>query len=60
MTGKKMISFDRPRLNNLKKAYSAAQTEGKGKDDTFVFDGDTYVLGYAKYVIEYLDDQLPK
>lgn len=27
------------------------------KDDTFTFDGNEYVLGYAKYLIEYLEMQ---
>lgn len=42
-------------LNRFKIAYEKA---GKEKLDQFVFDGNTYVVGYAKYLIQYLESQL--
>ena len=29
----------------------------KTKDDTFMFDGNEFLVGYAKYLIEYLEMQ---
>jgi len=36
-----MVSFDRPKLERLKKAKAKAEKEGR---DTFIFDGDEYVV----------------
>jgi hypothetical protein len=47
------ISWTRPMLTRFKAAYKAATT------DTFTFDGHEFVRGYAKYLIEYLEGNLP-
>lgn len=52
----KMISWDRPMLERLKKAYDVARVTAK---DTFMFEGNEFVIGYAKYLIEYLETKLP-
>ena len=44
-----MINFNREKLNKLKKAYAAC------KDETFVFEGQHLLKGYAKYMIQYLE-----
>jgi hypothetical protein len=33
--------------------------DGRPMDTTFVFDGNQFVLGYAKYVCQYLNRQTP-
>jgi hypothetical protein len=51
------INWDRPMLERFKLAY--AQHENK-HGDTFMFEGHEFVIGYAKYLIEFLETQLPK
>lgn len=51
------IDWTRPMLERYKKAYSEAVVHG---DDNFDFDSHTYYVGYAKYLIEYLDARLTK
>lgn len=51
----KEIIFDRPKLKRLKKAYDQAVKENK---TSFMFEGNELVVGYAKYLIEYLDSSL--
>jgi len=48
------ITFDRPKLERLKKAYAKVKSD----DIIFTFDGRDYLGGYAKYVIAYLETQL--
>jgi hypothetical protein len=45
----KTVSFDKPTLRKFKKVYNQAL------GDAFVFEGNLYVKGYAKYLIEYLE-----
>ena len=52
---RKMLSFDRPRLERLKRAYQEALETGK---DTFWFDEREILVTYAKYLIEYLETSL--
>jgi len=42
-------------LPKLKAAYQRAVDEGR---DTFFFEGNEYVVGYAKYLIEYVEPRL--
>lgn len=51
-----MVSFDREKLERLKVSYGEAV---RLNADSFRFDGNEYIVGYAKYLIEYLDSQLP-
>ena len=52
-----MISWDLPKLRRFKVAY--ARADGLyGKDSTFDFDGNKFVVSYAKYLIEYLEQKL--
>jgi hypothetical protein len=39
----------------LRKAFNTAV---KAQQDTFVFEGNTFVTNYAKYLLEHLDNQL--
>lgn len=54
MTDRKMIEWTRPKYKALGRAYNAAVTAGL---ITFTFDGDEYVTGYAKYLLEYLKEK---
>jgi hypothetical protein len=48
-----MVDFDRPKLARLKKKMSESD------EDVFEFEGQQYVRGYAKYLVQYLESQLP-
>lgn len=50
----KTVSFDALKLKRLKQALASAPGDSHA---TFTFDGDAYVKGYAKYLIEYLEGQ---
>ena len=52
------VSWTRPMLERFKKAYEkSTKTEGA---DVFMFEGNEFVEGFAKYLIEHLDRRLPK
>jgi hypothetical protein len=60
------VNFDPSKLSAFKKAYHKANNKylKTMKDlsvvqacDTFDFEGCEYLLGYAKYVIEYLENK---
>lgn len=55
MNERKMVSFDIPKLEALEAAYKLAVSKERNE---FVFDGDAYLVDYAKYLIEYLKGQL--
>jgi len=57
MSDKVTISWDRAKLERFKQAYKKAVD---ARSDTFTFDGHDFVVGYAKYLIEYLEGRLPK
>jgi hypothetical protein len=48
-----MISWTPERLQRFKKAYAKAV---EANVETFKFDEKEFVVGYAKYLIEYLDN----
>jgi hypothetical protein len=52
------VEFTLPKLRRLRKALKRAKAEGKGRQDTFMFDGNEYVVGYAEYLVEYLNMKL--
>lgn len=52
-----MVNFNREKLRQFKKIYLAAVED---KKEIFIFDGEEYVTGYAKYVIEYLENKFKK
>lgn len=49
------VMWDRPKLEELKKARTAAVEKGL---ETFEFEGHEIVVTYARYLIEYLDHRL--
>lgn len=51
------MEFDRPKLKRLIKARDEAEKAGEKQ---FTFEGHEVDVGYAKYLIEYLDQRLPK
>lgn len=53
---RKMVSFTLHDARRFKFTYEYV-SKFWTKDDTFTFDGNEYVLGYAKYLIEYLEMQ---
>lgn len=54
------VSFDRNDLKALKKLYNTAIEAKKTKNDIIVFRGDKYILGYAKYLIQHLENVFNK
>jgi hypothetical protein len=52
-----MITFTPEKLQLFKAAYQLAVD---AHVDTFRFDDKEFVVGYAKYLIEYLDGELDK
>lgn len=55
MTG--VISWDVDKLKRFKRAYARALED---KLEVFAFEGHDFVPGYAKYLIEYLEDMMRK
>ena len=53
--GNKEITFDKELLEEFKIAYNKAL---KQSQDTFVFYDNEFVIGYAKYLIQYLEQIL--
>lgn len=53
----KMVEFTAEKLARLKMAYKKAVAD---KVEAFTFEGDEWVVGYAKYAIEYLDGLFAK
>lgn len=53
--GRKLIAWTAQRRDGLRRAYKRAITEGKKCDGSFLFEDDWYNVGYAKYLLEYLD-----
>jgi len=52
-----IVNFNREKLGQFKKIYLAAVED---KKETFIFDGEEYLTGYAKYVVEYLEMKFKK
>jgi hypothetical protein len=56
MAKDKVITWNRPKLDRFKDEYKKANASSV---ETFVFDGDLFIVSYAKYLIEYLEMKLP-
>jgi len=57
------ILWDRPMLERFKTTYNHVKASGETigyAPDSFTFEGHEFVPGYAKYLIEYLEGQLPE
>lgn len=50
----KTIQFTRAKLDQLKDHYTMARRRGA---DQFMFEGQPFVMAYAKYLIEYLESK---
>ena len=50
-----MIEFTSETRDTFKRVYALAVEQGI---DPFMFEGNEYVIGYAKYLIEFLDMKL--
>jgi len=50
-----MVTFTPESLARFKNRYEQTVTL---KNEQFDFNGDVYVVGYAKYLIEYLEGQM--
>lgn len=48
------IGFNAQKYQHLKELYESYVNQGKDKDFVFVFDGHELLMGYAKYLLEYL------
>lgn len=51
-TKNEMVSFTPEKLNKFREAYLECVDD---TDDIFEFEGNQYVCGYAKHMIEYLE-----
>lgn len=49
------VSFDLPMVKRLKSRYGIAVEKA---EQEFTFEGREYVTGYAKYLLEYLENKL--
>lgn len=55
------ISWDRPMLERFRVTYKKAYEDARDPvNEIFYFEDNMFVLSYAKYLIEYLDSELPK
>lgn len=52
---KDVVSFTKDKLDRFKKVYN--ENKERGMRATFEFEGRGYVVGYAKYLIEYLEER---
>lgn len=60
MKDTRTIGWNRAKLTRFRKAYhEAASNMETRRSDVFTFDGYEYVVGYAFYLIEYLNGALP-
>ena len=50
------VTFNRPKLEAFKQSYRVAVR--KGADTVFEFEGNRYLVAYAKYMIQYLEERL--
>lgn len=55
MSEKQSVVFDILKRERLRKAYNDAVEK---RLDQFTFEGQEYITGYAKYLLEYLDMEL--
>lgn len=55
MSDENEIVFDRDKLEKLKRRYKECPEGG-----TFEFEGKEILKSYAKYLIEYLEQRLPR
>jgi hypothetical protein len=49
------MKFDKKKLTKLKRLYNQAVAE---KKEIFIFEDKELLVSYAKYLIEYLDNEL--
>lgn len=52
------ITWDARKLASFKRSYARASRGLARPESTFTFQGHEFVLGYAKYLIQYLDSKL--
>jgi hypothetical protein len=53
------IEWTKTKRTGLERAMKAAIKHGATNHNVFRYDGNYYVVGYAKYLLGYLDTQLP-
>ncbi len=51
----RIVKFTPEKLKGLKAALKKEQDANKDRHATFMFDGAEYVVGYAAYLVEYLE-----
>lgn len=52
--GGKMINWTVPMLERFEKAYKKAYDKNPDPKSAFEFEGNLFILGYAQYLIEFL------
>lgn len=50
------VSFDRAKKRRLRAAFNKAEADGR---EEFTFEGNPYLVAYARYLLEWLDTILP-
>ena len=56
----KVMEWDRKTLNRFSSKVERLIKLGCKRNETFVFEGNTFILGYATYLIEYLEERIAK
>lgn len=52
---RKTINWTPDLLAQMKQAYEKEKAAGRGDKEIFTFDGNEFVMDYAKYLIEFLE-----
>ena len=54
-----MVEWNKPKLKRFKKAYQQELlTYVSGTERVFTFEGNEFVIDYAKYLIQYLEGMI--
>ena len=50
-----VIMWTKAKRNALEKTYHKAIENGASRNDTFMFEGNEYLIAYTEYLLQYLD-----
>jgi len=52
------MKWDRPMLDRFSSKVDKLLKQGHERNETFVFEGNTFVIAYAVYLIQYLEERV--
>lgn len=55
-----VIEWTKEKRDRLEKVYKSEIANGSGRYDTFKFEDHEFVVGYAQYLLQYLDEADPE